>query len=289
MVKIIYFSLLHFLALHLPRRISYAIAWFIANLNFFLNRASRRGVIANLSVIMEFKGRDIRDNSTKREIKGIARRTFINFGKYLVDFFGAGNLTRDFINRKIEINGLEALDKTIKNNKGGIFVSVHLGNWELGAIVLALLEYPINVVVLPHKNKKVDGLFVEKRTSKHVKVIPIGYALRRCFEALRKNEIVAVLGDRDTTLNGEVHKFFGKRCILPKGSVDIALRTGCNIVFGFFVRKSYDKYLFEINGPIEADKNNISRDELWDKIIVKMEEMILKYPDQWFVFYPLWS
>lgn len=289
MVKIIYFSLLHFLALHLPRRMSYAIAWFIANLNFIFNRTSRKGVISNLAVIMEFKGKDTTAVSTRREIKRIARRTFVNFGKYLVDFFAAGSLTRDFVNRRIKIDSLAPLDKTIKDKKGSIIVSAHLGNWELGAIVLALLDYPINVVVLPHKNEKVDRLFVEKRTSKNVKVIPIGYALRRCFEALRKNEIVAVLGDRDTTSNGEIREFFGKKCILPKGPVDIALRTGCNIVFGFFVRKSYDKYLFEIDGPVEIDKKNISRDELWDEIIGKMEELILKYPDQWFVFYPLWS
>ncbi|MBN2191038.1 MAG: lysophospholipid acyltransferase family protein, partial [Candidatus Aureabacteria bacterium] len=287
--KIIYFSLLHFLALHLPRKMSYAIAWFIANLNFIFNRTSRRGVISNLAVIMEFKGKDPTSVSTRGEIKRIARRTFVNFGKYLVDFFAAGSLTRDFINRRIKIDSLEALDKTIKDKKGSIIVSAHLGNWELGAIVLALLDYPINVVVLPHKNEKIDRLFVEKRTSKNVRVIPIGYALRRCFEALRKNEIVAVLGDRDTTSNGEIHEFFGKKCILPKGPVDIALRTGCNIVFGFFVRTSYDKYLFEIDGPLEVNKDNISRDELWGKIIGKMEGLILKYPDQWFVFYPLWS
>lgn len=242
-----------------------------------------------MSVIMEFKGRRLEDVSARREIKKIARKTFINFGKYLVDFFAAGSLTRVFIDARIEINDLAALDKTIEDNKGSIIVSAHLGNWELGAIVLALLGYPINVVVLPHKNDKVDRLFVQKRTSKHVKVIPVGYAIRRCFEALRKNEIVAVLGDRDTTSNGEVRKFFGKKCILPRGPVEIALRTACNVVFGFFVRKSNDKYLFEISGPIGFDKSNVSREELWDRIIKKMEELILKYPDQWFVFYPLWS
>ena len=287
MIKIFYFSLLHFLAFRLPKKVSYAIAWFISYLNFVFNFSTRKGVILNISVMMEYQGKDPRQACVKKEIKAIARGTFVNFGKYLVDFFAAGKLNKDFLKDNVTLEKIESIDEALSHKRGSVIISAHLGNWELGGIVLALLGYPINVVVLPHTNEKVNSMFVEKRLKQGIKVIPVGYSVRRCYEALKKNEFVALLGDRDTTSNGVERVFFGRKCILPRGPVDMAVRTGADITFGFFVRESGGKYRFNFDGPIITEKG-VTKDELWEKIINKMQEQILKYPDQWFVFYPLW-
>lgn len=55
------------------------------------------------------------------------------------------NLTKKFINEHIEMRGIEYLDNAIKEDKGVIVLTGHVGNWEWMGAALASYGYPLRL------------------------------------------------------------------------------------------------------------------------------------------------
>ncbi len=196
-----------FLALSLPLRLAYLLAAFFAQGYYLFAFRDRRLVKANLKVIFPEK--------SNGQLRRISRRVFRNFAKYLVDFFRFEKFDRGYIDKRIKLENLCYFDQALAKGRGVVVLTAHLGNWELGGVVLAQLGYPFWAVALPHKNKKVDSFFNGQRNRKGVKVVAIGKAVRSCIAEIRKNHLVALVGDRDFTEKGIVLDFFGKPTHFP--------------------------------------------------------------------------
>ncbi|MBN1404979.1 MAG: lysophospholipid acyltransferase family protein [Candidatus Omnitrophica bacterium] len=273
-----------FLALRLKLKTAYKIADFIGRLYSFLSLADSLALRDNL--------RQILPDAPKKEITRISREVFINFCKYLVDFFRYPIIDEKYIKENIRIEGLEHLDKAILNKKGVILISAHIGNWEMGAVVLAKLGYNLNVVALGHKHKKIDKFFAQRRQMLGVKVISFGSALRKCFVCLAQNELLALVGDRDYFDNGVQVPFFNKNTIMPKGPAALSLRFTAPIVPTFMIRGSDDTLTFKFSPAIEYIPTG-DRDAdimfLTIKCTKVIEGVVREHPEQWYVFRRFWK
>lgn len=271
------------IAFHTPLKLGYKIAAFISDLRLLFAAEDRRIARENLKVIFPQK--------TEREIHRVRIRMFRNFAKYLVDFFRFEKLDPDFIKKNIRIENIRYFDEAIGKGKGVIALTAHIGNWELGGVVIALLGYPFWAVALPHKDKRVDDFFNSQRESKGVHVIPLGKAVRSCLKVLEENKMVALAGDRDFTETGIVFDFFGRDAFFPEGPAAFSLKTGATIVPGFMLRNHDDTFTLRIEKPIDyapsGDKEKDLR-EIISRYIVIFEDYIRKYPDQWYMFRRFW-
>ena len=277
MFNYILYRIGEFIALHLPIKLCYGIAVFISDLRYIFVYRDRRAVRENLKVIFPEK--------SEGEIKMIRRMMFRNFAKYLADFFRFSKLDMQYLKKNIHLENMHYLDEALAKGRGAITLSAHLGNWELGGVVIGILGYPFWVVALPHKYKKVDNFFNFQRESKGVKVIPLGKAARQCLAALNKNEIVALVGDRDFTANGIMVNFFGKPTLLPEGPATFAIKTGASIVPGFMIRNADDSFTLRMEKPLERGESLL---ELLKRYNVIIEDYIRKYPEQWYMFRRFW-
>jgi lauroyl/myristoyl acyltransferase len=272
-----------FLALSLPIRLVYFLAVCLADLHYFLAFRDRRFVKANLKVIFPQK--------SDKELRKISRKVFRNFAKYLADFFRFEKLDRKFIDQNVKLENLHYFDQALAKGKGVVVLTAHLGNWELGGVVIAQLGYPFWAVALPHKTKKVNDFFDAQRNSKGVKVIAMGKAVRSCISEIRNNHMVALVGDRDFSEKGILINFFGKPTHFPEGPAALSLMTGANIVPGFMLRNPDDSFTLRIEQPIEFKPSGDKTKDLADLIIVYkniFEDYIRKYPDQWYLFRRFW-
>jgi len=273
-----------FIAVSLPLKFVYGIGVFLADLQYIFAFRDRRYVRNNLKVIFP--------QESSRFINKTSRKVFQNFAKYLVDFFRFEKLDRSFIDRKVKLENLENFDQALKKGKGVIVLTAHLGNWELGGVVIAQLGYPFWAVALPHKSKMVNDFFDRQRNRKGVKVIAMGKAVRSCISEIRKNHMVALVGDRDFTEKGVVVDFFNKPTHFPEGPAALSLMTGAPIVPGFMLRNPDDSFTLRIEKPLsfqpspDKKKDLIELVAMYNKIF---EGYILKYPDQWYVFRNFWA
>lgn len=284
MLNYILYRIGQLIALYLPLKIAYQIALFVSDLRYLFSCKDRRIAKDNLKAIFPDK--------SDREIRKIRIRIFRNFAKYLVDFFRFSKLDVQYIKENIKIENIHYIDEALSKGKGAIIVSAHLGNWELGGVVVALLGYPFWAVALPHKYKKIDDFFNHQRGIKGMKVIPLGKAVKRSLEVLRENSVLALAGDRDFSEKGIVLHFFGKPTIFPQGPAALSLKTGATIIPGFMIRNREDSFTLRFEKPLNftatGDRNNDFR-ELTTQFKDIFEEYIRKYPEQWYVFRKFWK
>ena len=272
-----------FLALALPLRLVYFLAAFLAQAYYLFAFSDRRAVKANLRVIFP--------KESNRQLGKISRMVFRNFAKYLVDFFRFEKLNRQYIDKNIKLENLHYFDEALAKGKGVVVLTAHLGNWELGGVVIAQLGYPFWVVALPHKNKKVNDFFDTQRNKKGVKVIAMGKAVRSCITEIRKNHMVALVGDRDFTEKGIIIDFFGRPTHFPEGPAALSLLTGACIVPGFMFRNPDNSFTLRIEKPIEFLPTGDKTKDLADLVGVYkkiIEDYIRQYPQQWYVFRKFW-
>ena len=233
-----------------------------------------------------------RRSVTQGEIAAIRKKLFHNFAKYLVDFFRFDKLDMKYIKENIRVKNMHYVDSALSEGNGVILASAHLGNWELGAVVVAMLGYSFLTVALPHKSKKVDAFFNGQRQSKGVNVLPLGNAAKGCIKALRRNEVLALVGDREFVGKGIVIDFFGKPAVFPLGPAALSLQTKAKIIPGFMLRNEDDSFDLIMNEPIEYEPSEDKEKDLKD-IVTKyktvFEDYIRRYPDQWYMFRRFWK
>ncbi len=285
-MKYLQLKLAEFLSRILPRRMGYGVARRLADAYLVLDRRGRECVIRNLMRIHQHSGVVL----SRRALRVLARENFLNFAKYLVDFFHFLHLKPERMNRLVNFGIVpQVLDDLLAKGKGVITLSAHLGNWELGAAALASLGYRLNVVVLRHPDAKLNELYQRQRTARGIKTIPTGRAARECIAALCRNEAVAVAGDRDFTGSRDTVEFFGQPARLPDGPAKLALATGAPILPVFMVRTTDDTFAYVLGEPIWADKQRDKLQDVMRRIAQALERVISQHSEQWFLFHDLWD
>lgn len=284
MINWVLYKVGKFLVLLFPRRLSYFIAKIISTFQFYLSRKDRRAVFFNMERVL--------DNKNKKVLTPICLEVFRNFGKYLVDFFLFSRLDKNFITKRVTINNRHFLDELLDKCSGVIVVTAHIGNWELGGAIVALLGYPFYAVALSHNHPRVNDFFNTQRSLCGVKVIPVGIAVRRCYELLKDKKIIAFLGDRDFSGSGIETFFFGKPVRVPRGPAVFSLRVKVPILVGVMIREKNDNFSLFFEEPIfpwKEDGGLKKEEELISEYLKVIERYIKSYPSQWYMFQPFFK
>jgi len=269
------------LANHLPIKISYTIANVICDFQYLFSFKDRCTVKNNLDKIL----------GEGKYNPQIIREMFRNFGRYLVEFFKMEKMVDSkFIQKMVRVNGLHYVDKVLEKGRGCIVLTAHIGNWELGAVLLSKLGYPLVVVALPHNERPVNNFFNQQREMHGNIVVPTKMAIRKCSEALIKNKLVGLVADRVFSSKGTVVDFFGHQALLPKGPAMFSFKLGAPIIPVFLIRQKDGTFILTFKEPIDPPRNkeNIEEEEGVLNLIRQythvIEQEIRKYPEQWLMF-----
>lgn len=280
---ILFYKVTAFLSHVLPYRTAVFMTERIADGAYFIShRRVRRIVIRNLAQVFPEKG--------ERELANTCLRIFRNFARFIYEFLLLPRLDSSNMHAWLTPIHPDIVEEGLRRKKGVIVLTGHLGNWELGAAFLALSGHPLTVVALEHPSAAVTDFFISRRLVHQMRVVSLKDAVKGCLRALRGNEVVALLGDRDYTGTGEVIPFFGKNTRVPSGALTLAANTGSPIVPAFAVREG-EKYKIHFNHPLRLQRSENRQQDLrvnlqnWVKVL---EEYVRRYPDQWFVFAPIW-
>lgn len=278
-----FYRFIAFLVRIMPLHFAY---WFwlrICDTTYFLNPKSREAVRDNLRTVFESQGILLSHNI----VEGCSRKTFQNFGKYLADFIRFRKQTPESLREYVSIQGMEHLEAMRNSKRGAIVLTAHYGNWELGGAFIASLGIPFNVVVRPVPNPSLERIFEFFRAQRGMKVIPLEHAGVATIKALKRGEVVALVGDRDFTGNGVHRTFFGRDVTLPRGGAWFAHRLNVPLYIGFAFRTPDDSFILRIHDPIDP-QDYPTEEAIQDRIIRQMEDTIARDPTQWFIFDHFW-
>ncbi|MDP4981399.1 MAG: phosphatidylinositol mannoside acyltransferase [Ilumatobacteraceae bacterium] len=227
------------------------------------------------------------------KLRRAVSKSYQSYARYFVETFRLPTLSKEIINSKISVTGFEHIENGLNLGKGVILALPHLGGWEWSGRWLIDQGHNLNAVVEKLDSQGLFQIFVDLRKSYGVNVIPLddkaGVAVQ---EALARNEIVALLSDRDLQGNGIEVEFFGERTTVPAGPAFFALRTGATLLsLGTYFAKGFDQHETVVRPAVNIQRTGSLRDDMKivaQDLVREFEILIREKPEQWHLFQPNW-
>jgi KDO2-lipid IV(A) lauroyltransferase len=292
--RFIYLFFFQFCSTLIPRPVQKFFSVVIGDLFYLLMRKTRAYVRKNMEGVS-------RGRWSQKKVDVLTRKTFQNYGQYLLDYMVMHRLRPTNKGRWVEEEvGADHMMEALHAGKGAICITPHLGNWEIGGLLFSFRGGSLNVLTLDERDADTRSFREEMRRRRGIKILYINpkddspMAILDAVKALRRNEILAMLGDRIESQKTMVFDFFGKKTAFPIGVAILAMATEAPVLPVFVVMEKNRKYRGIIEPPIyfnpssRKEREAVIREGM-ERLIKKFEGYIEKYPDEWYNFYPYWK
>jgi KDO2-lipid IV(A) lauroyltransferase len=270
----------------LPRWLARPAAILLAWLVYALHRRLRRVGLRNLELAFA--------DMPVRQRRRLLRAVFTSLGRLLAEFCRFPRYTRGNVSEIAVYEGFENYDAAHRRGKGVLFLTAHLGGWEVGSFAHSLHGHPLRVVVRALDNPYLDRLVQHYRTLHGNTTFEKQDFARGLLAAMKGGETVGLLMDQNMTPpQGVFVDFFGVPACTASGMARVALRTDAAVVPAFTIwdavlrkyRVHFDPAVALIrSGDDESDV--LANTALLTKII---EEYVRRYPEQWLWVHRRWK
>ncbi|MBL8955719.1 MAG: lysophospholipid acyltransferase family protein [Myxococcaceae bacterium] len=182
------------------------------------------------------------------------------------------------------------LDAALARGKGVVFVSAHLGNWELLARRVAHAGYPCHTIAKETTDPRLTRLVEAFRSSAKLQSIWRGRdgAARAMLRVLKGNGILGLLIDQDTDVQSVWVPFFGHAAKTPRAAADLALRMESAVVLGFCVRAPGEGVRYRLS-MVEVPAEGLDAVALTAELTRRIEAAIRESPSQWVWMHQRWK
>lgn len=270
----------------LPRPVSRALGISAALTIYHLHGRLRRVGMRNLEMAFPEMGLEQR--------RQLLRGVFISLGRQLAEFCLLPSMTLQNVEDVVVYDGFENFDLARKRGKGVLFLTGHLGAWELSSFVHSLHGNPLRIVMRGLDNPYVARLVQGYRTMHGNTTVDKDNFVRGLLGAMKAGETVGILMDTNMTPpQGVFVDFFGIPACTASGLARIALRTDAAVVPGFCVWDStLRKYRLRFDPAVELVRTgNDEADAVANtaKLTKVIEEFVREYPDQWLWVHRRWK
>jgi phosphatidylinositol dimannoside acyltransferase len=228
-------------------------------------------------------------------LQGLALRkavaeTFRSYGRYWLELFRLPDEARGTL--EIDIEGYNHVTAGIERGSGVILALPHVGGWDFAGAWLAMQGLRPTVVAEPVEPPKLFEWFAGVRRALGMTVVQLGPdAGKVVLQALRNNQVVCLLCDRDIVGDGIEVDFFGERTTLPAGPATLALRTGAPLLAAAVYFAPQGGHHAVVMPPVPAQREGRLRDDVGrvtQELAYRFEELIRAAPEQWHLLQPNW-
>jgi phosphatidylinositol dimannoside acyltransferase len=228
-------------------------------------------------------------------LRRAVQQAFDSYARYYVESFRLPSLSAKEVNDGLRTEGYERyVLPALEEGAGVILALPHLGGWEWAGRWLADRGHPVTAVVEKIEPPELFEWFAELRADLGMTVVPLGPgAGGAVLGALKRNEIVCLLSDRDIQRTGVEVEFFGERTTLPAGPAALGLRTGAPILptAVYFTGRRRPSHFGLVRPPIDLTRSGSMRDDVarvTQDLAHELEVLIRRDPSQWHMFQPNW-
>ena len=272
----------------LPMNICMLMGMFLAYASYLIDRKRRKIAEENLR---NAYGEDLSDS----QITEIIRRSYLHLASVGIDFIKLPRIVNGNNWRKyFEVEGLELARKAREEGKGIIFVTGHVGNWEvLGCAMKFLFHRPVHSIAKHMENSFNDRFFTKLRADGGQKIIFTENASREILRVLKNNQLLGILVDQHVRENNIFVDFFGQKASTTRSAATLSLKTGTPIIV-LFARRVDRRYRFKVtlSRPIQIEKTgNLEKDifNLTQRCTSVIEARIREHPHEWLWIHRRWK
>lgn len=273
--------IIRFLAGLLPYRLGVWLGGMIGRAAYYVLPRDRKRAIEHISSVFKDKG--------VKWIRHTVMKNFEHLGKAMLEVM---LITPQTLSRVVRIEGLDSLRAAVEIGRGVVFVTGHIGNWELmGAAVASM--FPLSVVAAPIEPEQMNNMIVGLRAQMGVRTILRGRsgASRELIRVFRENRVLGILIDQDTDVEGAFVEFMGRPAWTPVAAAQMALKFNAAVVFGFIHRERDGRHTIFIEGPLKLIRSGQEEEDIVSNTALftrKIEEAIRMDPEQWVWMHRRW-
>lgn len=215
------------------------------------------------------------------------RNNFV-FGQTIVDKVAiAAGLENKFT---YEFDGIENIHQLAKDDSAGIMISAHVGNFELAQHFMGDFDKKIHLVTTDEEREAIKSLLDNVMAKPKVEFIIVNEDLSHIFEinkVIEEKQMICFTGDRffpnTKTLETE---FLGETAKFPAGTFLISSRLRTPVLFVYVMRERNRHYHLYAR---KAEFTNRDANSLLQAYTKSIENILGKYPLQWFNYYNFWN
>ncbi|NOT33139.1 MAG: hypothetical protein HOP12_03110 [Candidatus Eisenbacteria bacterium] len=264
----------------LPLWLGYGIADLLTEAHFRLFAARRHAALANLAVVLP--------RATRRERMRVAREMMRSYNRMMFEFFRLPHVTRSELWSSIEVVGREHLANAAERGRGVILCCTHIGNWELGALLVAHWGYTIYAVAGVQLNRWLAPAVRESKSELAIHTVSPEDGFRKLLRALEHKDMIALMVDGDIYSHGIPVEWFGRESRFPAGPGVLAQRTGALIICGYCERTTPGRFRVVLEPALDPTTFP-STLAVNQAIAARTERHVREHLDQWCIFRPLWE
>jgi lauroyl/myristoyl acyltransferase len=268
----------------MPVRLVKAFSMAVAEFYYLFQRQRREIVVQNLLPVL---GND------RKAAANTAHRLHRKFATKLVDLWSVENGV-PVKNWLTNLPELDIIHAARKRGHGTLFITLHLGNWEHGGLLLNQLGIRLTILTLAEPDDGLTDMRKASRARFGVDTLIIGrdsFAFVEVIKQLQAGADLAISLDRPPEQGGVPVQFFGHSFNASPAAAELARASGCALIGVTIVRRLGGfavKVLPEFNYDRRALGDREARRELTQQILRAFEPEICKDLDQWYQFVPIW-
>jgi KDO2-lipid IV(A) lauroyltransferase len=224
----------------------------------------------------------------------VIRNMTTNLGRMAAEFARMPKYSAANIQELVVLEGHENFLQGHEQGKGVLYLTGHVGAWELSSFAHALYGYPLHYMARPLDNRKLDELVNRYRSLSGNRPIYKNESARLVLKVLKDAGTVGILADQNTLPSeGVFVDFFGTPACSTTGLARVALHTGAAVVPGYaYWDEAIKKYRLRFELPVELVRTGDNERDIFEntqKFTKVLEEIIRKYPDQWVWVHGRWN
>jgi KDO2-lipid IV(A) lauroyltransferase len=230
------------------------------------------------------------DAQRETVVRGMLR----NLGWMAAEFARFPKHSKANIEQLVMLDGHENFLEGEKRGKGVLYLTGHIGAWELSSFAHALYGFPLHYMARRIDNPRIDALVNRYRCLSGNRPIFKNESARVMLKVLKEAGTVGILADQNTMPEEAAFvDFFGKKASTTTGIARVALHTDAAVVPGYAVwDERLQKYRLRFDPPVELIRTgDVEHDVLENtqKFTKVLEEIVRKYPEQWVWVHGRWN
>lgn len=285
--------------------LAYAVVWSLVKFVGALPRSAARALAVALTrVLLAFAPKlrktaefnlklafpEWTDAQRQATLHGMVR----SLGWMAAEFARMPRYNRENIEDVIVLDGNENFLEGQRRGKGVLFLTAHLGAWELSSFAHALYGYPLRYMARPLDNARLDALVNRYRGLSGNQPIFKNESARTMLKVLKDTGTVGILADQNTMpAEGAFVDFFGVPACTTSGIARVALHTDAAVVPGYAVwDEALKKYRLRFEPPLELIRTGDTERDILEntqRFAKVTEEIIRNYPEQWVWVHARWK
>jgi len=266
-----------------PVRLVGAMGAGFGRIAYYLVRRHRNIAVTNLTRIYPHKSRQWRAKK--------ARESFAELGRTCFEFPHVFLRSKEFLLSRVDIQGEDILRDAMNKEKGLFFAAAHHSNWELGALMLSMLDCHAHIIYRPLKNNMLEAYLKQCRERFGARMESRLQGLRWLPKALRKGDSVAVMIDQHMS-QGTPVPFLGHLANTTTMPAAFVLRQQIPVIGVALERKGKGFYFtlrfWRVEMPEAGDNKEANMIHIMQTICDSFAPVIHDRPELWLWLHRRW-